>query len=132
MIGDCTYHHQGGIIGVSMSCSVKDSCRNKCQISKCSLCYYERVRVIQPTRPRCEPCGKRSDRQCWYKYYQCRYNYYGTYGHYVSIYYCGVQFSIYPVILLSNSLFLLQRQYYYQSSYSYKTVFKCSTRYGCH
>ncbi|XP_065899813.1 reelin domain-containing protein 1-like [Dysidea avara] len=77
---------------------VKDSCGNRCQISNCLKCYYERVRVKQPTRPRCEPCGKRSDRQCWYKYYQCRYKYSG----------------------------------YSRHQYSYKRVFKCTTRFRCH
>lgn len=75
------------ILCCTSSLSEKDSCSKRCQISKCSLCYYERVRVKQPQRPRCEPCQSYSDRHCWYKYYQCRRSNYGTYnyGYYVSI-----------------------------------------------
>lgn len=95
-----------------MFCSVKDSCSNRCQISKCSLCYYARVRVKEPARPRCKPCDKTSYRQCWYKYYQCRYKYYGTYGHYVSN---RVQFSSiictisFTEAILLSKLLLLQK-----------------------
>ena len=62
--------------------SVRDSCTNKCQVSRCSACQYVRQRVQQPQRPSCVPCKTYYDRACWQRYYSCRYNYYRTTGYY--------------------------------------------------
>ena len=67
------------------SFSVKDSCTNRCQVSRCSACGYIRQPVKPPQRPPCVPCKTTYyDRTCWYKYFTCRYNYYKTYGYQVS------------------------------------------------
>ena len=72
------------IIFVSTPYSVKDSCTNRCQVSRCLTCEYIRQPVKPPQRPQCVRCKTYYDRACWQKYYNCRYNYYRTYRYHVS------------------------------------------------